>query len=73
MKYRFFDIVVENENSEENLDKEFILDIPEYDMNSPVERMELLENMLNSVSAVSNCCVCSFRTEKVENFALVDC
>ena len=71
MQHRFFDIIVETEDGEFSLDKEFVLDVPEHDMNIPMERMEYLGDMLDTLVAASGCAVCSFRSEVVENFSQV--
>lgn len=66
MKHRFFDIVVETETGEIGLGSEFVLDIPEYDMDVPVERMEQVGQMLDMLVAASGQPVCSFRSEPLE-------
>jgi hypothetical protein len=71
MQHRFFDIVIETENGEVGLDREFVLDVPEHDMSVPTERMEYVGDMLDTLVAASGCSVCSFRSEIVENFAHV--
>jgi hypothetical protein len=47
------------------LDREFVLEIPEYDMDQPVERMEQVGTMLDVLIAASGQPVCSFRSEPV--------
>lgn len=71
MQHRFFDIVIETENGEVGLDREFVLDVPEHDIDEPTERMEYLGNMLDILVEASGCSVCSFRSEIVENFSHV--
>lgn len=63
MQYRFFDIVIETENGEIGLDKEFTLDIPEHDTSNAMERAEYLGIMLDSISVASGCEVSSFCTD----------
>ena len=72
MQHRFFDIVIETENGDVGLDREFVLDVPEQDMSTPVDRMEYLGTMLDMVTAASGCSVCSFRSEDLSsNFSKV--
>ena len=65
MQHRFFDIVIETDNGDVGLDREFVLEIPEYDMDQPVERMEQVGAMLDVLIAASGQPVCSFRSEPV--------
>lgn len=66
MKQRFFDIVVENsDNQEISLNQEFVLDIPEHDTSSPMERMEYNGVLLDTLISASGLNVCSFRNEPV--------
>jgi hypothetical protein len=65
MKYRFFDIVVENESGEQSIDTEFVLDVADRDTSTAVERAELIGDMLDTVVAASGLSVCSFRSETV--------
>ena len=71
MQHRFFDIVIETENGDVGLDKEFVLDVPEHDMSVPTERMEYLGDMLDTLVAASGYPVCSFKSEIAENFSKV--
>jgi hypothetical protein len=65
-KYRFYDILVENEDgSEANVQNEFVLDLPKHDMSTPVERQEFLGIMCDAVTAASGMNICSFRSEPV--------
>lgn len=64
--HRFFDIVVENENGDEvAVDREFLLELPEHDMSTAVERQEFLGIMFDTVVAASGLNVCSFKSEPV--------
>jgi hypothetical protein len=63
MQHRFFDIVIETESGDVGLDREFVLEIPEYDLSTPVDRMEYLGVMMDTVTAASGCSVTSFRSE----------
>ena len=65
MQHRFFDIVVESENGQDEiaLDREFVLDIPEHDMSTPIERQEHIGVLLDTITAASGYPVCSFRSE----------
>jgi hypothetical protein len=65
MQHRFFDIVIETDNGDVGLGREFVLDIPEYDMDQPVERMEQVGAMLDVLVATTGQPVCSFRSEPV--------
>lgn len=66
MLHRFYDIVVETEQGDTGLNSEFVLDVPDHDMNVPVERMEQVGQMLDILVAASGQPVCSFRSEPVE-------
>jgi len=72
MQQRFFDIVIESvENGQEvALNREFVLDIPEHDMSTPMDRLEYIGILLDSITAASGCAVCSFRNEPVESINL---
>ncbi len=52
MQQRFFDIVIESvENGQEvALNREFVLDIPEHDMSTPMDRLEYIGILLDSIS-----------------------
>ena len=63
MQHRFFDIVIETESGDVGLDREFVLEIPEYDLSTPVDRMEYLGVLRDTVTAASGCSVTSFRSE----------
>lgn len=65
MKYRFFDIKVENESGENEVSNEYVLDLPEHDMSTAVERQEFLEIMFDTIISASGLNVCSFRSEEV--------
>ena len=65
MKYRFFDIVVENEGNEQLIDKEFVLEVTDRDTSTAIERAELLGDMLDTVVSASGLNVCSFCSETV--------
>lgn len=64
MLHRFYDIRVENENFEEvALSQEYVLDVPEHSMDTPLERQEYLSQMLDIITAASGLNVCSFSTD----------
>jgi hypothetical protein len=63
--HRFFDIVIENENGDMPIDKEYVLDLPEHSMESAVDRQEFLGIMFDTVTSASGLNVCSFRSEPV--------
>ena len=65
MKHRFFDIVVENETGEQSVSNEYVLDLPEHDMTTAVDRQEFLGILFDSVVAASGLNVCSFRSEEI--------
>jgi hypothetical protein len=71
MQHRFFDIVVETENGDVGLDREFTLDIPEHDTSNAMERAEYLGIMMDNLVMASGLSVCSFRSEIVDNFPQV--
>lgn len=67
MLHRFYDIIAESEdNTEFKVNKDYILDVPEHDMSTPVERQEYLANMFDVIVAASGYNVCSFSTEVVK-------
>jgi hypothetical protein len=64
--HRFYDIVVESEDGTEMpTQREFVLELPEHDMSSALERQEFLNIMFDTVVAASGLNVCSFRSEPV--------
>jgi len=63
--HRFFDIVVENEMGDMPIDNEYVLDLPEHNMDTPLDRQDFLGVMLDTVTAASGLNVCSFRSEPV--------
>jgi|LakMenEpi03Aug12_release.lakeMendotaPanAssembly.Ray.scaffolds.fasta_scaffold81454_10 hypothetical protein len=64
--HRFYDILVENDNGDEiAVDREFLLELPEHDMSTAVERQEFLGIMFDTVVAASGLNVCSFKSEPV--------
>lgn len=63
--HRFFDIVIENENGDMPIDNEYVLDMPEHSMETPLDRQDFLGMMLDTVTAASGLNVCSFRSEPV--------
>jgi hypothetical protein len=66
MLHRFYDIKVENEKFEEiPLTQEYVLDIPEHDMSTPLERQEHIGKMFDIITAASGLNVCSFSTDNV--------
>ena len=66
MKHRFFDIVVENEDGESKIPNEYILDLPEHNMDTAIERQEFLGFMFDTVVAYSGLNICSFSSEEVK-------
>jgi hypothetical protein len=72
MQHRFFDILVESENGQDEiaLDREFILDVPEHDMSTAIERLEHVGVLLDTITAASGCAVCSFRSEPLTSIDL---
>ena len=63
--HRFFDIVVENENGDTPIDKEYVLDLPEHSMETAMDRQEFLDIIFDTVVSASGMNVCSFRFEPV--------
>jgi len=64
MLHRFYDIKFENEQLEEMaLDKEYVLDVPEHDMSTPMDRLEHLGNMFDIITAASGVNVCLFSSD----------
>lgn len=64
MLQRFYDIKVENENFEEiPLTQEYVLDVPEHDMSTPLERQEYIGSLFDIITAASGLNVCSFSTD----------
>ena len=63
--HRFFDIVIENEMGDMPIDNEYVLDMPEHSMETPLDRQDFLGIMLDTVTAASGLNVCSFRSEPV--------
>lgn len=64
MLVRFYDIKVENEQFEEiPLTQEYVLDVPEHDMSTPLERQEHIGNLFDTIVAASGLNVCSFSTD----------
>lgn len=65
MLHRFYDIKAENEQFEEFVhNQEYILDVPEYDMSTPLERQEGVGYMLDILTAASGVNVCSFKVDQ---------
>jgi hypothetical protein len=66
MLHRFYDIKIENEKFEEiALSQEYVLDVPEHDMSTPLERQEHIGQMFDILTAASGLNVCSFSTDSV--------
>ena len=63
--HRFFDIVVENENGDSQVPNEYILNMPDHNMETPMDRQEFLGIMMDTLIATSGLNVCSFRSEPV--------
>lgn len=65
MKFRFFDIVAENNEVEYPVSSEFVLDLPEHSTETAVDRQEFLGMMFDSLIAASGLNVCSFSSEQL--------
>jgi hypothetical protein len=66
MLHRFYDIVGERDDlTEFAVEKDYILDVPEHDMSTPMDRQEHLGIMFDMIVAASGHNVASFRTEAV--------
>lgn len=64
MLHRFYDIKVENENLQEiSLSEEYVLDVPEQDMSTPLDRQEYLDKMFDIITTASGLNICSFSTD----------
>lgn len=63
--HRFFDIVVENDLNDQRIDQEFVLELPEHDMDTAVERQEFLGIMFDTLTAASGLNVVSFSSEQI--------
>ena len=66
MQHRFYDIVVECGETETVLDREFVLEVPEHDQSTSIERMDYIGLLMDTITAASGQPVCSFRSEPVE-------
>lgn len=65
MQHRFFDIVVESENGDYSVPNEYVLDLPEHNMENALDRQEFLGVMFDAIVAASGLNICSFRSEEV--------
>jgi hypothetical protein len=65
MKYRFYDIMAENESGEYALNREFVLEIPDHDMSCVLERQEHTSCMFDAVVAASGCDIYSFSCDQI--------
>jgi hypothetical protein len=66
MKHRFFDIIAENaDGSEISVNREFVLELPEHNMDDAVDRQEFLGIMFDSVIAASGLNICSFSSQEI--------
>ena len=64
--HHFFDIMFEDENGiEKPADREYLINLPDHDMSSPMERQEFLSIMMDTLVATSGLNVSSFRSESV--------
>ena len=64
MLQRFYDIKIENDNLEEvSLSKEYVLDVPEHDMSTALDRQEYLGKLFDIVTSASGLNICSFSTD----------
>lgn len=63
--HRFFDIVVEHDLNDQRIDQEFVLELPEHDMDTAVERQEFLGIMFDTLTAASGLNVVSFSSEQI--------
>lgn len=65
MKHRFYNIVVENDTGETSISNEYVLELPEYSMETPMDRQEFIGIMLDTVVSASGLNICSFSSEEV--------
>jgi len=64
MLHKFCNIVAESEDGTEfSLNKDYILDVPEHDLSTPMERQEQIGIMFDMIVAASGHRVSSFSTE----------
>jgi len=65
-KHRFYDITIENEDgSEMPSHREFLLELPDHNMETAVDRQEFLGIMFDTVIAASGLNICSFSSEEI--------
>lgn len=67
MKYRCYDIVVENDNGDTNVPDEYVLDFPDVSLSTAWERQEFVGIMYDTLVATSGLNVCSFRSQEITN------
>lgn len=67
MKYRFYDIVAERDSDfqEYAVNQEYVLDVPDHDLSTAVERQEYLGIMFETLAEASGCNISSFKCDKV--------
>ena len=64
MLHKFYNIVAEsNDGVEFALNKDYILDVPEHDLSTPMDRQEQIGIMFDMIVAASGHNISSFRTE----------
>ena len=64
MLQRFYDIKIENENFEEiHLPQEYVLDVPDHDMSTALDRQEYLNKLFDIITSASGLNICSFSTD----------
>lgn len=67
MKYRCYDIVVENDNGDTNVPDEYVLDFPDVSLSTALDRQEFVGIMYDTLVATSGLNVCSFRSQEITN------
>lgn len=64
MLQRFYDIKIENDNLEEvSLSQEYVIDVPEHDMSTALDRQEYLDKLFDIIASASGLNICSFSTD----------
>ena len=64
MLQRFYDIKIENDNLEEvSLSQEYVIDVPEHDMSTALDRQEYLDKLFDIITSASGLNICSFSTD----------
>lgn len=67
MKYRFYDIVAERDSDfqEYAVNQEYVLDMPDHDLSTAVERQEYLGIMFETLTQASGYNISSFKCDEV--------